>query len=270
MDVSTENALLRIAWTTAGFSTSSRRYATKLFLQDGYLTTLLTDYRQLYVERVRVNERFSALNAKLSAPDGVLVSKIGDLFAAETSKCDLSMEREVAKISLESTVGKRAFRWKFEGRLIDDGGDSFHTHVVRPLLDMLSVATDLHRLEFLKEPLKLKSVKDAFTKPQVRHLYEMVASSMSYSKQIESTDADDRSLSPTPPPTSRKRSPSIEKQSDESGSMPPTPPPVNVKAAHAAEGEDNSDVAETLNENQQRRLPNASKPVTPKKPKLRF
>ncbi|KHN86843.1 hypothetical protein Tcan_07792 [Toxocara canis] len=249
MDVSTENALLRIAWTTAGFSTSSRRYATKLFLQDGYLTTLLTDYRQLYVERVRVNERFSALNAKLSAPDGVLVSKIGDLFAAETSKCDLSMEREVAKISLEST---------------------FHTHVVRPLLDMLSVATDLHRLEFLKEPLKLKSVKDAFTKPQVRHLYEMVASSMSYSKQIESTDADDRSLSPTPPPTSRKRSLSIEKQSDESGSMPPTPPPANVKAAHAAEGEDNSDVAETLNENQQRRLPNASKPVTPKKPKLRF
>uniref|UniRef100_A0A0M3IBD6 DUF3471 domain-containing protein n=1 Tax=Ascaris lumbricoides TaxID=6252 RepID=A0A0M3IBD6_ASCLU len=115
MDISTGNALLSIAWISAGFSNESRKYAIKLLYQDGRSTTLFTDYRELFVEQVRLSDRFSELNAKLSAPDDVLVAKLEDLFASSSSKYELTAERENVTVNLESTKGKRIFRWRYAG-----------------------------------------------------------------------------------------------------------------------------------------------------------
>uniref|UniRef100_A0A915BKA4 Uncharacterized protein n=1 Tax=Parascaris univalens TaxID=6257 RepID=A0A915BKA4_PARUN len=233
MDISTGNSLLRIAWIAAGFSTESRKYAIKLLLQDGELTTLFTDYRELFLEQIRLNDRFSELNAKLSAPDDVLVAKLEELFASSSSKCELTAERENMIVKLESTKGKRIFRWRFEGHLIDDGHQLFFDHVVRPLLDMLSMAANLHRLEFLKESSKPVELKEAFAFPQVRKLYEVTASCLKYSKS--ELDVDNSSLPPTPEPVLRKRSPSASCESNSSGSMPSTPPPADTKQSDATE-----------------------------------
>ncbi|VDK57659.1 unnamed protein product [Anisakis simplex] len=143
MEILSENDLIRIAWTTTGFSTDSQRYAVKLLLRvgqftdthnikvdsDGDLITLLTDYQHLYLDRVPLAKTFTAINAKLSAPDAVLLTKISGLFTSESAKSELStssdsVEHDSITISLENTSGKRNFKWKFEGRLISDHGQS--------------------------------------------------------------------------------------------------------------------------------------------------
>uniref|UniRef100_A0A0M3IU81 Uncharacterized protein n=1 Tax=Ascaris lumbricoides TaxID=6252 RepID=A0A0M3IU81_ASCLU len=161
---------------------------------------------------------------------------------------------------------------------------------------MLSMAANLHRLEFLKGNISLLAfertaphhllftiicnavyesskpvlLKDAFALPQVRKLYEMTASCLKHSKS-ESND-DNSSLPPTPQPVLRKRSPSASCESNGSGSMPPTPPPADTKQSDASEGH-TDDAAEGMDASTPAKSPEAKKncmKVTPKKRKLRF
>ncbi|VDK24176.1 unnamed protein product [Anisakis simplex] len=157
------------------------------------------------------------------------------------------------------------------------------------MLDMLSLAADLHRLEFLKDNVKLKQPKDAFSKVQVRKLYEIVTSSLDYSavaSKLNDTTETTNSLPDTPPPESRKRptesSDNNDDKDDQSeSSLPPTPPPQetpakSVKCEDDSEENDHEtknasgDIQMKSAEKSSAPKPKAANTVTPKKRKLRF
>ena len=90
------------------------------------MTTLLTDYRGVYVEESHLGAKFSQLNPKLKGPDDVLLSKVREVLKSDSSKHQLetNAKKSAVKVSVENTVGKRLIKWVFDGKLLDDGGNT--------------------------------------------------------------------------------------------------------------------------------------------------
>lgn len=260
---------LKTSWISAGFRSSvDRSYAFKLHLKNGELTTLLTDYHDIFAEQAILSKKFASLNPKLSGPDDLLISKVRDLFKSSSVKHSLSRSdpdsTKELTVSLEMTQGRRTINWRFEGRAICDGGKTLYLHLIKPMMDMLSLASNLHRLEFLKDiPRANGNLKDPFGESCIQQFYEAVVTSPTYEKLQkisfeksltspaekvkENHNEHDDSLSPTPPPPAKckvKPYSSGEKgmdPSEDNDSMSPTPPPNKNHNEEVNEISDGSD-----------------------------
>uniref|UniRef100_A0A0N5AW89 DNA polymerase delta subunit 3 n=1 Tax=Syphacia muris TaxID=451379 RepID=A0A0N5AW89_9BILA len=189
MNLTAEKAL-KCSWVSAGFS-HSKNYAFKLYLQDGLLTTLITDYRTIYAEEVVLKKKFSELNTKLSGPDDILFSKVCDLFKSKLSNHSLTVDQQSHKltINLETKLGKRMVKWRFNGDAVSNDGDIFYQHIVRPLLDMVTVAAENKAIVASKDEIqKLPALPDPFERVDVQELYKSIVSRPQYQYNVGCTE----------------------------------------------------------------------------------
>lgn len=87
---------------------------------------MLTDYRAVFLDEVTLSTKFTQLNPKLSGSDDLLVAKITELLKSSSSKHDVRKNLSEGKlvIDVEDKIGTLMVKWHFDGKELNDGGNT--------------------------------------------------------------------------------------------------------------------------------------------------